>query len=142
MSRSFKHTPSRTNGGVSEKKDKRTYNRCLRMHVRQILHSVAVGGFDDTVDSLVLPEVRDVSNPWCMNKDGKRYSSSLAYYAHTLGKVTRVRDGHSRTMLVLTGATEAAVAATNAHYALLYPLTVDNTPLRREALGYTVGMRK
>lgn len=141
MSRSFKHTPSRSNGGVSEKKDKQTYNRCLRMHVRQNLHNVVVGGVDDTVDSLVLPEVRDVSNPWSMNKDGKHFSSSLAHFADTLGRVTRVRDGRRRTMLVLTGATEAAVEATNEHQALLY-WWASMTPVRRDALDYISGMRK
>jgi hypothetical protein len=86
-------------GGGSEKEDKRIYNRALRSRARQRLRTC------DDFDAAVLPEVRDVSNPWSMAKDGKSYCTWLASWRATLAKVTRVRDGRSRYLLVVTNAT-------------------------------------
>lgn len=64
MSRSRKKSPftSRTTS-VSEKEDKRLYNRRYRHVVKQLMH------IDPTAD--ILPHLRDYSNPWAMDKDGK-----------------------------------------------------------------------
>ncbi len=64
MSRSRKRTPIH---GItmarSEKPDKRRYNRRFRHVCKQVLH----------VDPAreVLPHLREYSNPWSMDKDGK-----------------------------------------------------------------------
>lgn len=107
MSRSYRHSCIRGHGGHSEKQDKRTYNRRLRTRARQMLHQ---GG---DFDAIVLPEVRDVSNPWSMNKDGKSYSRWLARYAHSLAAVTRVRDGRERSFLFITDRTVEIAEADN-----------------------------
>ena len=99
MSKSYRHSPVYGHGGGSEKQDKRLYNRALRSRTRQDLRTC------DDFDDVVLPEVCDVSNPWSMAKDGKSYCTWLAAWRHTLARVTRVRDGHSRFILVYTDAT-------------------------------------
>ncbi len=99
MSRSYRHNPIHGHGGGSEKQDKRIYNRCLRTGVRQRLHSCK------DFDALVLPVVREVSNPWSMSKDGKSYDDSLAEIASSLSQLVRVRDGRTRKIRVITGAT-------------------------------------
>ncbi|MEM8600972.1 MAG: hypothetical protein AAGF99_13725 [Bacteroidota bacterium] len=66
MSRSRKKTPiSGTTTATSEKHDKRLANRRLRRRVRQRL----AAGHDGTA----LPLLREVSNVWTMDKDGKLY---------------------------------------------------------------------
>lgn len=73
MSRSYRHSPA---GGVttsdSEKKDKRIWNRRVRHAVRQILRTHA--DLDVTPD---LPSVREITNIWDGNKDGKIWYSWL-----------------------------------------------------------------
>ncbi|MEL7363701.1 MAG: hypothetical protein AAFN13_16615 [Bacteroidota bacterium] len=67
MSRSRKKTPiSGITTATSEKYDKRLANRRLRRRVRQHL---ATGH----IDSADLPLLREVSNVWAMDKDGKLY---------------------------------------------------------------------
>lgn len=114
MSRSFRHTPCYGHGGGSEKQDKRIYNRSLRARVRQMLI------VEPDFDGVVLPEVRDVSNPWSMAKDGKSYRVSLARITDTLAKVTRLRDGRRRQLLTITDATIDAVIAENRAFAMRY----------------------
>ena len=64
MSRSKKRTPIRGVAGArSEKQDKRLYNRCYRRVCKQVLHA--------RPGSELLPHLREYSNPWCMDKDGK-----------------------------------------------------------------------
>ena len=64
MSRSRKKHPfSGITTATSEKQDKRLANRSLRRRIRVMLAT------DVEVD--VLPEMRDVSNIWAMDKDGK-----------------------------------------------------------------------
>ena len=46
----------------TEKQDKREYNRALRHKVRQAIH----------LDEEVLPDLKEVSSPWNMAKDGKQ----------------------------------------------------------------------
>jgi hypothetical protein len=87
--------------GHSEKEDKRIYNRALRSRTRQNLRTC------NDYDDLILPEVRDVSNPWSMAKDGKYWSTWLADYRRTLKKVSRTRDGRNRYFLTITDATFA-----------------------------------
>jgi len=99
MSKSYRHTMIYGHCGSSEKEDKRIYNRALRSRTRQRLRTC------DDFDGTVLPEVRDVSNPWSMAKDGKGYCDWLASWRSTLAKATRVRDGRERYLLVITDAT-------------------------------------
>lgn len=47
----------------SEKQDKRLANRKLRRKVRQVLPE----------EPEVLPDLREVSDPWTMDKDGKKW---------------------------------------------------------------------
>lgn len=61
MSRSRRKNPFRGIGGDSEKWDKRKNNRRLRRKCRQAIQE----GKD------VLPTMKEVSDPWSMNKDGK-----------------------------------------------------------------------
>ena len=55
----------------SEKKDKQRYNRRYRHRTRQWLRSLI-----DPADHEPLPLLSEFSNPWCMDKDGKRYFDS------------------------------------------------------------------
>ena len=67
MARSYRHTPifGITNS-TSEKQDKRHANRRLRRIVRQALPR----------NVEVLPALREVSDIWSFDKDGRRYDSS------------------------------------------------------------------
>jgi hypothetical protein len=66
MSRSRKKTPFRPfSSAVSEKQDKRMYNRRYRRVCRQVLYI--------TNDGDHLPLIGELYNPWCMDKDGKRW---------------------------------------------------------------------
>lgn len=63
MSRSFRRSPFMgCTGARSEKEDKRHYNRAIRHKVRQLLHT----GEED-----IFPLLREMSNVWSMDKDGK-----------------------------------------------------------------------
>ena len=65
MSRSRKKTPiTGITTARSEKQDKRLANRKLRRKTRQVLRC-------QDLDGWVLPVLREVSNVWCMDKDGK-----------------------------------------------------------------------
>lgn len=72
MSRSKKHSPffSYTTA-LSEKADKRFANRKLRHTVDQELDRIAKD--PEIADEVVLPEIRDVSDRWFFDKDGKHY---------------------------------------------------------------------
>ena len=65
MSRSHRKTPIHGACGGSDKEDKRRANQKFRHHVKKIL----------TVDPMreELPNRRQLSNVWDMNKDGKVY---------------------------------------------------------------------
>lgn len=66
MSKSFRKTPIFGMCNGSEKRDKRRANRRLRGRVKvQVQH-----------DAEVLPVLREVSNVWTFQKDGKTYWSS------------------------------------------------------------------
>ena len=63
MSRSRRRTPvCGITTADSEKQDKRIANRKLRRKVRVAIRADA---------EVELPARREVSNPWCMDKDGK-----------------------------------------------------------------------
>lgn len=65
MSRSRRKTPIRgMSSADSEKQDKRMANRKLRRRVRSALR---------VEPEAPLPRLREVSNPWSMDKDGKRF---------------------------------------------------------------------
>ncbi|HEX2095158.1 MAG TPA: hypothetical protein VHG28_22360 [Longimicrobiaceae bacterium] len=72
MSRSRRRTPI---GGISsadsEKQDKRQANRRIRRTVRQVLHQDPAGE--------MLPHEKELSNPWTMSKDGKRWFDPERY---------------------------------------------------------------
>lgn len=72
MSRSRRKTPifGMTNCR-SEYQDKRIWHGRLRAQARTKLATLVV----DEFDGAVIPEVRDVSNPWSMGKDGKLWIS-------------------------------------------------------------------
>ena len=64
MSRSRKKTPVHgMTTARSEKKDKRLYNRRFRRVSKQALQV--------SPQQKVLPHLREHSDPWCMDKDGK-----------------------------------------------------------------------
>ncbi|MDH3208466.1 MAG: hypothetical protein OEO79_17835 [Gemmatimonadota bacterium] len=66
MSQSRKKTPiSGITTAGSEKQDKRIANRRVRRAVKQALHTLE--------DAEVLPHRRELTNPWTMAKDGKRW---------------------------------------------------------------------
>jgi hypothetical protein len=66
MSGSRKKTPiSGITTATSEKQDKRHANRRVRRAVKQALHSAE--------DPEVLPHRRELTDPWAMAKDGKRW---------------------------------------------------------------------
>ena len=65
MSRSYRRTPVSTPYGCqSEKADKRLWHRRMRAAILVRLHNA-------DPDEVWLPHTREVSNPWCMGKDGK-----------------------------------------------------------------------
>ncbi len=65
MSRSRKRTSiTGITKAASEKKDKRLYNRCYRRKFRMVLRR-----FDGDE---VFPKLRELSNVWSMEKDGKK----------------------------------------------------------------------
>lgn len=66
MSRSRKKTPITGNCGGSEKRDKRWANRSLRRQFKIALKQ----------EKEILPLLRDVSNVYTFNKDGKHYMFS------------------------------------------------------------------
>jgi hypothetical protein len=69
MSHSYRKHDFHGNGGGSEKDDKRIANRVLRHHVKRLLHV--------DPEREVLPIMREVSDKWVMNKDGKSYFGDL-----------------------------------------------------------------
>jgi hypothetical protein len=73
MARSYKKTPVVSyNSSESEKQDKRFANRRLRRSVNLKLAQVETIDFDE---DLMFPEVREVSDIWNFDKDGKHYFS-------------------------------------------------------------------
>jgi len=64
MSRSHRHTPIvGWTLARSEKRDKRLANRKLRAAIREALHH----------ENEVMPVLREVSNVWDFNKDGRQW---------------------------------------------------------------------
>ena len=64
MARSRKKNPVHSmTTASSEKEDKRLYNRRFRRVSKQALRV--------NPEREVLPHLREYSNPWCMDKDGK-----------------------------------------------------------------------
>ena len=67
MSRSKKKNPFTSivagRSGRSEKKDKQSWHRALRREIKKLLK----------LGSEELPDIKEVSNPWMMSKDGKQY---------------------------------------------------------------------
>ena len=61
MSRSRKRNPIHGIAGDSEKADKKIWHSRLRAREREAIHR----------GDEIMPEERDVSNPWSMGKDGK-----------------------------------------------------------------------
>ena len=75
MSNSRRKTPVFGNAGAtsrqSEKQNKRLANRALRRLVNEELEKVK--DCPELADSQELPEMREVSDVWGFDKDGKRY---------------------------------------------------------------------
>lgn len=85
----FGHTNSR-----SEKQDKRIGHSRLRAQERTALTSRSPGELEGTV----LPEIKDASNPWSMDKDGcvwvppERQAQQAARIAQRRGSTRRERE--------------------------------------------------
>lgn len=72
MGKSRKKSPFFANTGAeSEKKDKRFANRKLRRAVDKELDKVKEN--PELAEEVALPEMREVSDEWKFDKDGKRY---------------------------------------------------------------------
>lgn len=141
MSHSYRKTPITGHGGGSEKEDKRIYNRRLRSAVRQKLRTCS------DFDTVMLPLVRDVSNPWSMNKDGKSYDDLLASLRKTLREETRHRDGRTRKLLMVTEDTLVFVHWRNNRMALHYSWPTEdawwqNYIASKDVEFYLSGLRK
>lgn len=68
MSRSVRRTPIFGNAsGVSEKADKRVWHQRWRTRARTLLARTV------DLEAYVDPDVREVSDPWLMAKDGRHY---------------------------------------------------------------------
>ena len=87
MSRSFRKNPVFGIGSGSEKSCKRSANRRLR----SVTNSILKTKYED--EDLVLPVLREVSNPWSMAKDGKcgwwdasEEDKSSKYYRQIMSK--------------------------------------------------------
>ena len=98
MSKSYRHTAIHGHCGGSEKQDKRQYNRCLRKRVRHILRAAC----DNGDYAVTLPEVREVSNLWTMQKDGKTFWRALDDFVRSMNRSVRVRGGRVRYQYVMT----------------------------------------
>ena len=75
MSRSFKRTPiTGYTTAESEKLDKRLANRRLRRKSGAILRSSVTASGDENVHGVSdLPRIREVSNVYTFDKDGKQW---------------------------------------------------------------------
>jgi hypothetical protein len=75
MSRSIKRTPIIGHTTAeTEKYDKRLANRCLRRKSRAVLRSSAVCSSRQLIENVSeLPLLREVSNVYCFDKDGKQW---------------------------------------------------------------------
>lgn len=73
MSRSYRHTPIHSmTTARSEKEDKRIANRKLRAAVRTAM----------AARKEIMPDLRDVSDPWSMAKDGKVWWKGYLAWKH------------------------------------------------------------
>jgi len=73
MTRSFKKTPAGGNTcSDSEKQDKQLWYRSLRRKVKQL----------PAQELETAPNVKEVSDPWLMDKDGKAHYSKKAIQNH------------------------------------------------------------
>lgn len=73
MSRSRRHRPIHGIAGGSEQYDKRLANRRLRRTHKQLIRS------ESEIDIVILPVMRDISNVWSFNKDGKSYFGQMEH---------------------------------------------------------------
>lgn len=70
MSRSKKKTKIHGNTTAkTEKENKRDANRKFRRIIKQRVSS----------EEIELPKLREVSNVWCFDKDGKRYNTEMTH---------------------------------------------------------------
>lgn len=77
MGKSRKNVPIFGNADASEKMDKRRNNRKLRKRVKQLTDEMKKVSFDEMLEiQNRIPSVNEVSDPWVMSKDGKRYINS------------------------------------------------------------------
>ena len=80
MSRSRRHTPIiGMTVADSEKQDKRLANRALRRLAR-----VTLAIYGEEVE--VMPVIRDVSNVWAFEKDGRQYLDNPALFPREMRK--------------------------------------------------------
>lgn len=74
MGKSYRKTPIVGNASDSEKMDKRKANRQLRKAVKDMLYKSRLLQEEILIDVMErLPKLREVSNVWDFEKDGKHY---------------------------------------------------------------------
>jgi hypothetical protein len=74
MGKSYRHTNIigiAANANTSEKRDKRTANRCLRRIVKVAIQT----GKDD-----IFPIMREMSDEWAFRKDGRYYFGNYEWF--------------------------------------------------------------
>ncbi|MGD9787569.1 MAG: hypothetical protein AB7U30_06410 [Sulfuricellaceae bacterium] len=102
MSRSYRRTPILpVTNGRSEKFDKKQWHRRWRLHERIRLTARLRGGDEVALEGYLPVAVREVSNLWGMDKDGKSYwsASRRLKFAELLVKYKPAPD-HERGKLV------------------------------------------
>jgi hypothetical protein len=84
MSRSFRKTPIVGNTTAhSEKWDKKQWHQRHRKAVRQRLSTT------DDLDDYVDVDIRESSNPWSMNKDGRHYMTGFSRWNNEKYDITK-----------------------------------------------------
>lgn len=87
MSRSHKKSPfSGFTTAKSEKQDKIIASRRLRTKEKNILKHIDVNNLDE-LDELLLPDTKEITNPYTFAKDGKSYYKKTdSYYEKIMRK--------------------------------------------------------
>lgn len=89
MARSYKKNPvSAITCSDSEKEDKRFANRAYRRKVKEVLNTCNLSDIVEDEYDLILPEIREVSDVWSFDKDGKRWYSLSTWKIWGIGPDT------------------------------------------------------
>lgn len=71
MSRSYKKTPIIGNTTGSEKNDKKRWHKSYRRKIKQLINQNVQES--ESIESVVFPTEKEISDTWLMQKDGKTY---------------------------------------------------------------------